>query len=347
MLILGVPVGSYFMPVRPIIRTERLERRFGEVEALKGIDLDVEAGTVLGMLGPNGAGKTTTVRILTTLLLPDAGRAEVDGLDVVADAEELRYRIGLAGQSAAVDENLTGFENVEMVGRLYGLTKAEARRRSGETLERFELSEAADRPAKTYSGGMRRRLDVAASLVGRPKVLFLDEPTTGLDPRSRVGVWAFIRELQAEGTTILLTTQYLEEADKLADRITVIDVGRVIAEGTSDELKDRIGGEVLELNVEDSAQTLQAAEALRGLGTGEPNVDADEGRIRLPVGTDGAVALRDSTRRLDEAMITLSGFAVHRPTLDDVFMSLTGHGAEGGAEPGSTGKRRRGRKERA
>ena len=330
------------MSDRPIIRTEGLQRRFGEVEALKGIDLDVEAGTVVGMLGPNGAGKTTTVRILTTLLLPDGGRAEVDGLDVVADAEELRYRIGLAGQSAAVDENLTGFENVEMVGRLYGLSKADARRRARETLERFALSEAADRPSKTYSGGMRRRLDVVASLVGRPNVLFLDEPTTGLDPRSRVGVWEFVRELQSEGTTILLTTQYLEEADKLADRITVIDVGRVIAEGTSDELKDRIGGEVLELHVEDSRQTSVAAQALHGLGTGEFHVDADDGMIRVPVGTEGAAALRETTRRLDERSIVLSSFAVHRPTLDDVFMSLTGHWAEDGAGPEpENGKRKR------
>jgi ABC-2 type transport system ATP-binding protein len=331
----------------PIIRTERLEKHFGKVEALKGVDLAVETGTVLGMLGPNGAGKTTSVRILTTLLLPDGGHAEVDGLDVVKDAEELRYRIGLAGQSAAVDENLTGFENLEMVGRLYGLKKAEARRRSGETLERFGLSDASDRAAKTYSGGMRRRLDVAASLVGRPDVLFLDEPTTGLDPRSRVDVWAFIRELQGEGATILLTTQYLEEADRLADRITVIDVGEVIAEGTSDELKDRIGGEVLEVNVEHASDTARAAEALRGLGTGEANVDADEGRIRVPVGTEGAAALRDATRRLDELNITLSGFAVHRPTLDDVFMSLTGHHAEDGAEPEPSGRGRRRSKEKA
>jgi ABC-2 type transport system ATP-binding protein len=330
-----------------IIRTERLQRRFGKVEALKGVDLEVEAGTVMGLLGPNGAGKTTTVRILTTLLPPDGGRAEVDGLDVVADAEELRYRIGLAGQSAAIDENLTGFENIEMVGRLYGLRKAEARRRTGETLERFGLADAADRPAKTYSGGMRRRLDVAASLVGRPDVLFLDEPTTGLDPRSRVDVWAFIRELQREGTTILLTTQYLEEADQLADRITVIDLGQVIAEGTSDELKDRIGGEVLEIDVEDTAKTSRAAEAVQGLGTGQPNVDVDAGRIRLPVGTEGAAVLRDATRRLDDAGIALAGFAVHRPTLDDVFMSLTGHGAEAGTDGGQTdeaGGKRRGRR---
>ena len=331
----------------PIIRTEQLQRRFGEVEALKGVDLEVERGTVLGLLGPNGAGKTTTVRILTTLLPPDGGRAEVDGLDVVADAEELRYRIGLAGQSAAVDENLTGFENIEMVGRLYGLPKAEARRRSREILERFALADAADRTAKTYSGGMRRRLDVAASLVGRPDVLFLDEPTTGLDPRSRVDVWDFIRELQQEGTTILLTTQYLEEADILADRITVIDLGKVIAEGTSDELKDRIGGEVLEIEVV-AAETARAAEALKGLGTGEHHVNDDEGRIHVPVGTEGAAALRDATRRLDDVGIGLLGFAVHRPTLDDVFMSLTGHAAEDGSADGDARaageKRRRGRR---
>src|SRR5712691_6549304 len=209
----------------PIIRIEQLVKRFGTVEALKGVDLEVEAGTVFGLLGPNGAGKTTAVRILSTLLLPDGGRAEVDGLDVVRDAEELRFHIGLAGQSAAIDENLTGLENLELVGRLYGLAREEARRRSGEILERFGLSDAGGRTAKTYSGGMRRRLDLAASLVGRPEVLFLDEPTTGLDPRSRADVWEFIRELQDEGTTMLLTTQYLEEADLLTDRIAVIDLG--------------------------------------------------------------------------------------------------------------------------
>ena len=327
----------------PIIRIEQLEKRFGTVEALKGIDLEVEAGTVFGLLGPNGAGKTTAVRILSTLLLPDGGRAEVDGLDVVRDAEELRFHIGLAGQSAAIDENLTGLENLVLVGRLYGLSRSEARRRSEEILERFGLAEAGGRTAKTYSGGMRRRLDVAASLVGRPRVLFLDEPTTGLDPRSRVDVWAFIRELQDEGTTLLLTTQYLEEADNLADRIAVIDLGTVIAVGTSDDLKDRVGGEVLELHLASPAESGRAAAALVGVGAGEAHLDTETGMIRLPVGNAGPPVMLESTRRLDELDIRLAGFALHRPTLDDVFLSLTGHAAEigTGSEPRTKSRRRR------
>jgi ABC-2 type transport system ATP-binding protein len=313
----------------PIIKTEQLVKHFGEVKALKGVDLEVQQGTVLGMLGPNGAGKTTTVRILTTLLGPTSGRAEVDGLDVVRDAAALRFRIGLAGQSAAVDENLTGHENLEMVGRLYHLPGKEARRRATEVLERFGLAEAGSRAAKTYSGGMRRRLDVAASLVGKPDVLFLDEPTTGLDPRSRLDVWEFIREMQSEGTTLLLTTQYLEEADQLADRIAVIDNGSVIAEGTSDELKDRIGGEVLEVHVERRDDVSRVAELLKGVGTAsEPNTDDDQRAIRLPVGSDGPGALLESVRRLDETDIELADIALHRPTLDDVFLSLTGRVAE-------------------
>jgi ABC-2 type transport system ATP-binding protein len=314
-----------------IIAAEAIAKSFGTVEALRGVDLEVETGTVFGLLGPNGAGKTTLVRILTTLLRPTAGRATVDGLDVVKDAEELRFRIGLAGQSAAVDENLTGLENLEMVGRLYHLPREEAHRRGGEVLERFGLSDAADRPAKTYSGGMRRRLDLAASLVGRPDVLFLDEPTTGLDPRSRIDVWEFVRELQQDGTTLLLTTQYLEEADQLAHKIAVIDHGTLIAEGTSDELKDQIGGEVLEFHVEDLSETEKVADELAGIGTGAPNIDRDAGVIRIPVGKEGPAALLESVRRLDGG-IRLADIALHRPTLDDVFLSLTGRGAEESAE---------------
>jgi ABC-2 type transport system ATP-binding protein len=334
----------------PIIRTEQLVKHFGEVQALKGVDLEVQKGTVLGLLGPNGAGKTTAVRILTTLLAPTGGRAEVDGLDVVRDAEELRFRIGLAGQSAAVDENLTGLENLELVGRLYHLPKAEARRRGGEVLERFGLSDASGRPAKTYSGGMRRRLDLAASLVGRPDILFLDEPTTGLDPRSRIDVWDFVRELQADGTTLLLTTQYLDEADVLADRIAVIDVGTVIAEGTSDELKARIGGEVLELHVEDRTTLKNVAVVLEGIGAGSPSIDEEAGVVRIPVGQNGFDALRDSVRRLDETHTRVSDIALHRPTLDDVFLSLTGRVAEDGAgadETPARGRSRRSKKEDA
>jgi ABC-2 type transport system ATP-binding protein len=329
-----------------IIRTQRLKKSFGEVEALKGVDLDVYGGTVFGLLGPNGAGKTTAVRILTTLLDADEGTATVAGLDVVRDAEALRARIGLAGQFAAVDEHLTGLENLEMVGRLYHLPTAEARRRAVDVLERFGLTDAADRPAKTYSGGMRRRLDLGASLVGRPQVLFLDEPTTGLDPRSRIDLWAMIRELRSEGTTLMLTTQYMEEADQLCDRIAVIDLGSVIAEGSPEELKARIGGEVLEIHAEDRSDTSRVAELLKGLGTGEPSVDENAGWIRIPVGSDGTEVLREAVRRLDGTEIVLADLALHRPTLDDVFLSLTGHAAENGMgpEPGTEGAAGRGRR---
>jgi ABC-2 type transport system ATP-binding protein len=330
----------------PIITAEGVTKDFGEVHALKGVDLQVPRGTVFGLLGPNGAGKTTMIRILTTLLLPSGGRATVDGYDVVKDAEELRFRIGLAGQSAAVDENLTGLENLQLVGRLYHLDKELARSRAVDVLERFDLADASDRPTKTYSGGMRRRLDLAASLVGRPDVLFLDEPTTGLDPRSRIDVWEFIRELQNEGTTLLLSTQYLEEADQLADRIAVIDHGSLIAEGTSDELKDQVGGEVLELHVENRDDTTRVVESLKGVGTGDPSVGDEDGRVRIPVGGEGATALLESVRRLDETDLRLADIALHRPTLDDVFLSLTGRSAkEDDAEDSSTdGRKQRGRR---
>jgi len=310
------------------IVVEGLEKRFGKVEALRGVDLVQPPGTVLGLLGPNGAGKTTTVRILTTLLHPDKGRASVVGLDAVKDADRLRHEIGLAGQYAAVDENLTGLENIEMVGRLYHLPAHESRARAKTLLDRFDLSDAADRTAKTYSGGMRRRLDLAASLVGRPQVLFLDEPTTGLDPRSRLEMWDVIRELVSDGTTLMLTTQYLEEADRLADSIVVIDDGQVIAEGTANELKDKVGGEVLEIVVRDRDHIGTASTALAGLGSGEAKVEKDTGEIQIPVGTDGTSVLTDAIRRLDDAGVKLADVALRRPSLDDVFLALTGHTAE-------------------
>jgi ABC-2 type transport system ATP-binding protein len=312
---------------RPAILAEGLEKHYGATMALRGLDLSVEEGTVFGLLGPNGAGKTTAVRILTTLLRPDAGRAEVAGFDVVRQADVLRAHIGLAGQYAAVDEYLTGWENLEMVGQLYHLPRAEARRRADELLERFDLVDAGGRLVRTYSGGMRRRLDLAASLVVAPPVLFLDEPTTGLDPRGRQAMWDVIRELVAGGTTVLLTTQYLEEADQLAGQVAVIDGGRVIARGTPDELKTQVGGAWLELTVTRDSDLEAAVQVLRlHCDDGSIHLDAARRHIVVPV-ADGS-GLGPIVRDLDAAGVRLEDAGLHRPTLDDVFLALTGHTAK-------------------
>ena len=312
----------------PAVRAEGLTKSYGRVRALDGVDLEVPVGTVTGLLGPNGAGKTTIVRILATLLRPDAGRAEVAGFDVLRQPHEVRQVIGLAGQSATVDEILTGRENLELVGRLYGLGKADAGRRADELLERFDLTEVAGRQVRTYSGGLRRRVDLAASLVGHPRVLFLDEPTTGLDPRSRVDLWELIRKLVKEGTTLLLTTQYLEEADRLADRITVIDGGRIIAEGTAAELKTRVGGDVVEVQVSDRRRTNRAAKLVAPVAKGTVQSDPASGRLSVPLGGDGAPLVAEVVRLLDAGGLRISDLQLRRPTLDDVFLVLTGHSAE-------------------
>ena len=309
----------------PAISVSGLVKSFGDVRALDGVDFEVEPGTVLGVLGPNGAGKTTTVRILTTLLQPDAGSACVAGLDVVRDAHALRTRIGLAGQYAAVDDNLSGLENLVMVGRLYGQRRGQARGRAAELLDRFDLVDAADRMVKTYSGGMRRRLDLAAALVARPPVIFLDEPTTGLDPRSRLDLWETIEDLVADGTTVLLTTQYLDEADRLADRIVVIDSGRVIADGTSDQLKRRVGGDRLEVRLTDAAHAPAAMVALEEITDAPPQSDGAEVQVML---RERAGAIMDAALRLRRAGIGVDDLVVRQPTLDDVFLSLTGHRTE-------------------
>ncbi len=333
----------------PAILVEGLVKSFGEVRALRGIDLSVPRGTVLGVLGPNGAGKTTAVRILTTLLLPDAGRAQVEGHDVVREAAAVRRSIGLAGQSAAIQEELTGRENLEIIGRLYHLSWPRARSRATELLEHFGLADAADRAAKNFSGGMQRRLDLAASLVGDPKVLFLDEPTTGLDPRSRLAMWDTIRSLVSRGTTLLLTTQYLDEADELADEIVVIDHGLVIAAGTAEELKGRVGGDVIEFTVPDRSRVGDAVVAIAPVGEGEPHADKETGVVSVGVGGRGSDALIEAVRGLDSAGVQVHGLALRRPSLDDVFLALTGHAAEEEDQPDGRrrGRRRGGRKDAA
>ena len=306
------------------VHVEGVVKRFGTTTALAGVDLDVAEATVFGLLGPNGAGKTTLVRVLATLLTPDAGRAEIFGRDVVRDAAGVRELMGLTGQFAAVDEMLTGRENLQMFGRLFDLSAAEARRRANELLERFDLADAADRPARTYSGGMRRRLDLASSLLTRPRVLFLDEPTTGLDPRSRMEIWSVVRELVREGTTLLLTTQYLEEADQLAEQIAVIDHGRVIAQGTGSELKDRVGGQILEVELVRAAERDTARAALAGIGCGEPEPGERVAQLTLPAPRDGLEMIEDAASALRRAGIAVSDLGLRRPTLDDVFLQLTG-----------------------
>ena len=304
-------------------------KTFGDVRALDGVTVRFEPGIVYGFLGPNGAGKTTLIRVLTTLLKPDSGSATVAGIDVLNDAVAVRQRIGLAGQYAAVDEYLTGRENIEMVGRLYNLSSAEATARADQVLERIKLADAAHRQVRTYSGGMRRRLDLAASMVGRPEVLFLDEPTTGVDPASRLDLWDLIEELVEGGTTLLLTTQYLEEADRLADRIGVIDHGKLIAEGTSDELKEQMGGDVVEIHV-DSDDRSTAAAALGRVAGEEATVEGSSISIPAP---DGASTLTAVVRELDQASIHPKDIALRKPTLDDVFLNLTGSKAEHETKP--------------
>ena len=318
-----------------VIRARGLVKRFGALTALDGLDLTVAEGTVLALLGPNGAGKTTAVRILTTLLRPDEGTAEVAGVDIRTSPAAVRKLIGLSGQYAAVDEYLTGFENLEMVGRLYRLGRARSRRRAEELLEGFDLADAGDRPVKTYSGGMRRRLDLAGALVAEPPVLFLDEPTTGLDPRSRNDLWDVIRELVRGGTTLLLTTQYLEEADRLADDILVIDHGRAIARGTADQLKGRVGGERVEVVVETAADVARAELVLDELGVGDIQSETQSRRITAPV-TGGAAALETALHRLRASGVNIVEIGLRRPTLDDVFLALTGHVSEPSAGDDAT-----------
>ena len=336
----------------PAIQAENLVKTFGDVRALDGVSLDVPEGTVLGLLGPNGAGKTTAVRVLTTLLRPDSGHAVVAGVDVLRHPNKVRSLIGLSGQYAAVDEYLTGRENLQMVGELYQMSVRDAKARALELLEWFSLSEAANRTAKTYSGGMRRRLDLAAALVVRPPVMFLDEPTTGLDPRNRLALWEVIETLVEQGTTLLLTTQYLEEADRLAHDIAVVDHGKVIARGTADQLKAQIGGERVEVVVHDRTLVADALAALAPYAKGEPAVEKNTRKITVPV-SGGAKVLADVIRELDARSIEIDDIGLRRPTLDDVFLSLTGHATSAqdaengdGGDPGGAGRRGRDKPEK-
>jgi ABC-2 type transport system ATP-binding protein len=314
-----------------IIEATGLVKHYGAVKALDGLDLSVPQGSILGLLGPNGAGKTTAVSILTTLIEPDAGEATVAGADLRTHPADVRKNIGLSGQFAAVDETLTGFENLDMIGRLYRLGRSRARARARDLLERFDLADAADRPVKTYSGGMRRRLDVAGALVAESPVLFLDEPTTGLDPRSRNGLWTIIRDLVYQGTTLLLTTQYLEEADQLADNIVVIDHGRAIAQGTADQLKDMVGGERIEVTILNVKNMATAKEILGSFAIGEVQTDERTHDLIAPI-TGGAPVLTQALRALDVGGVSVRDVFLRRPTLDDVFLTLTGHAAEPPAE---------------
>ncbi len=321
------------------IEVAALHKSFGKVHALRGIDFAVPRGSVLGMLGPNGAGKTTAVRVLTTLLRPDSGRVTIEGYDVVRDAAAVRRRIGLAGQSTAIQLELTGRENLEIMGRLNHMPRSSVRGRAAELLERFDIADAADRPAKTYSGGMQRRLDLAASLVAEPSVLFLDEPTTGLDPYGRLGMWDIIRELVGRGATLLLTTQYLDEADELANTIVVVDHGRVIASGTPNQLKDQVGGDLLEFAVPDRSRVDDAITAVAGLSDSAPTVEPATRRVKVAVGSRGSTALVEAVRRLDAAGVVTEDLALHRPSLDDVFLAVTGHATEATPETGSKARK--------